>query len=73
MLPAARELAAAIAASAPLAVRETKRSLYRGLGWDPRGGAYAEAFAQAESLTTADAAEGIAALLAKREPKFVGR
>jgi enoyl-CoA hydratase/carnithine racemase len=73
VLPRARELARDIAASAPLAVRETKRSLYRGLGWDPRGGAYAEAFAQAESLTTADAAEGIAALLAKRPPVFTGR
>ena len=73
VLPRARALAAAIAASAPLAVRETKRSLYRGLGWDPRAAAYAEAFAQAESLATADAAEGIAALLAKRETAFTGR
>lgn len=73
VLPTARALAAAIAANAPLAVRETKRSLYRGLGWDPRGAAYAEAFAQAESLATADAAEGIAALLAKRAPVFTGR
>ncbi|HVK76500.1 MAG TPA: enoyl-CoA hydratase/isomerase family protein [Kofleriaceae bacterium] len=66
-------LAEAIAASAPAAVRETKRSLYRGLGWDVRSAAYAEAFAQAESLQTADAAEGIAALLEKREPRFTGR
>lgn len=73
VLPQARALAHAIAANAPLAVRETKRSLYRGLGWDPRAAAYAEAFAQAESLATADAAEGIAALLAKREPVFTGR
>ncbi|MEZ4404088.1 MAG: enoyl-CoA hydratase/isomerase family protein [Kofleriaceae bacterium] len=73
VLARARELADAIAASAPLAVRETKRSLYRGLGWEPRAAAYAEAFAQAESLTTADAAEGIAALLAKRAPVFTGR
>lgn len=73
VLPRARELARAIAANAPTAVRETKRSLYRGLGWDPRAAAYAEAFAQAESLATADAAEGIAALLEKREPRFTGR
>jgi len=73
VLPRARELARAIAANAPTAVRETKRSLYRGLGWEPRAAAYAEAFAQAESLATADAAEGIAALLEKREPQFTGR
>ena len=72
VLPRALELAAAIAAAAPAAVRETKRTLYRGLGWDVKAAAYAEAFAQAESLATADAAEGIAALLEKREPRFTG-
>ncbi len=73
VLPRAMDLARAIAASAPVAVRETKRALYRGLGWDPRGAAYLESFAQAESVVTADAAEGIAALLEKREPRFTGR
>lgn len=73
VLPRALELARAIAASAPIAVRETKRLMQRGLGWDARGAAYVEAFAQAESLATADAAEGIAALLEKREPRFTGR
>ena len=34
---------------------------------------FAESFAQAESVVTADAAEGIAALLEKREPRFTGR
>jgi len=72
VVPRARALAEEIAACAPAAVRETKRSLYRGLGWDVRAAAYAESFAQAESLATADAAEGIAALLAKREPRFTG-
>ena len=72
MLPRA-EVGAAIAACAPLAVRETKRSLYRGLGWNVREAAYAEAFAQAESLATADCAEGITALLEKREPRFTGK
>jgi enoyl-CoA hydratase/carnithine racemase len=73
VMPRALELAGAIAASAPLAVRMTKQSLYRALGWDPRAGALAEAFAQAHTLATADAAEGIAALLEKRDPRFVGR
>jgi enoyl-CoA hydratase/carnithine racemase len=72
VLPRALALAAEIAASAPAAVRTTKRTLYRGLGWDVRGAAVAEAFAQAESLATADAAEGISALLDKRQPRFTG-
>lgn len=73
VLPRALELAASIAAAAPTAVRATKQTLYRGLGWDVRAAAHAEAFAQAESLATADAAEGIDALLSKREPRFTGR
>ena len=73
VLPRALELAREIAANAPLAVRETKRAIYRGLDWDPRGAAALEAFAQAATLQTADAAEGIAALLAKRAPRFTGQ
>jgi enoyl-CoA hydratase/carnithine racemase len=70
---AARRRAEAVAACAPLAVRLMKRSLYRGLGWDPRGAAEAEAFAQSATLATRDAREGIRALLEKREPVFEGR
>jgi enoyl-CoA hydratase/carnithine racemase len=70
---AARRRADALAANAPLAVRLMKRSLYRGLGWDPRGAAQLEAFAQAATLATEDAREGIRALLEKRAPEFRGR
>jgi enoyl-CoA hydratase/carnithine racemase len=70
---AARRRAEAVAANAPLAVRLMKQSLYRGLGWDPRGAARLEAFAQAATLATEDAREGIRALLEKREPDFRGR
>ncbi|MBP6631517.1 MAG: enoyl-CoA hydratase/isomerase family protein [Kofleriaceae bacterium] len=73
VLPRALALAEQIAACAPIAVRLAKRSLYQGLGWDPRPAARAEAFAQAVTLGTADAAEGIAALLGKRDPVFHGR
>ena len=73
VLPRALELARSIAAAAPLAVRMTKASLYRGLGWDPRAHAWHEARDQAVTLASADAAEGIAALLGKREPRFTGR
>ena len=68
-----RELATEIAAAAPLAVRWTKRSLYRGLGWDPRGAAEMEAHAQSRTVETEDAQEGIKALLEKRDPVFRGR
>ncbi|CAN5196303.1 crotonase/enoyl-CoA hydratase family protein [soil metagenome] len=72
VLPKARELAAEIAACAPVAVRMMKRSLYRGLNWDPRSAGEIEAFAQSRTLEMADAKEGVAALLEKREPKFRG-
>jgi enoyl-CoA hydratase/carnithine racemase len=73
VLPLAMDTARAIAANAPLAVRMTKRTLQRNLGWDVRGAAFEEAYAQAASLTTEDAAEGMRALLEKREPAFKGR
>lgn len=69
----ARELAGTIAQAAPLAVRATKAAIRRGLELDARAAARAEAFAQAETVTTDDAREGIAALLAKRSPSFTGR
>ena len=72
VLPKARELAAEIAACAPVAVRMMKRSLYRGLNWDPRTAGELEAFAQSRTLEMADAKEGVAALLEKRTPKFRG-
>jgi enoyl-CoA hydratase/carnithine racemase len=73
VLPAALDLAREIAASAPLAVRATKRMLRDGLGWDVRRAAWREAFAQAATVATSDFAEGVAALLEKREPRFGGR
>lgn len=69
----ARATAELIAANAPGPVRTIKRALGRGLAAGARDAALAEAFAQAESLATADAAEGIAALLGKRPPVFTGR
>jgi enoyl-CoA hydratase/carnithine racemase len=73
VLGEAMAMARAIADNAPLAVRETKRAIHRGLALHIREAARAEAYAQAESLATDDAREGIAALLAKRPPKFTGR
>jgi enoyl-CoA hydratase/carnithine racemase len=73
VLPAAHAMARAIADNAPLAVRATKTAIVRGLELHVREAAHAEAYAQAESLVTDDAREGIAALLAKRLPIFTGR
>lgn len=69
----ARAVAELIAANAPGPLRTIKRALGRGLAAAARDAALAEAFAQSESLATADAAEGIAAVLAKRAPVFTGR
>jgi len=74
VMASAMEMAEAIAANAPLAVRATKAAVRRGLRIDEaREAARAEAYAQAETLASDDAREGIAALLGKREPKFTGK
>jgi len=73
VMSVAQELARTIADNAPLAVRATKAAIRRGLELQVRDAAHAEAFAQAESLVTDDAREGIAALLGKRAPSFTGR
>jgi enoyl-CoA hydratase/carnithine racemase len=67
------ELAREIAGCAPIAVRMTKRSLYRNVEWDPRSAAELEAHAQSRSLETEDSREGIRALLEKRSPEFRNR
>ena len=69
----ARALAETIAANAPGPLRTIKRALFASLATAAREAALAESFAQSESLATADAAEGIAALLARRAPSFTGR
>ena len=73
VMPEAMAIATTIAGNAPLAVRHTKAAIRRGLALTVREAAREEAIAQAETLATADCAEGIAALLAKRPPVFTGR
>jgi enoyl-CoA hydratase/carnithine racemase len=65
-------IAAETAACAPAAVRMMRRSLYRGLNWDPKAAGEIAAFAQSRTLEMADAKEGVAALLEKRRPRFRG-
>ncbi|MCP4752768.1 MAG: enoyl-CoA hydratase/isomerase family protein [Proteobacteria bacterium] len=67
------ELAREIASCAPAAVRMIKRSVHRGLGWDPAGAAEIEAHCQSRTFEMEDSKEGIAAMLEKREPVFKGR
>ena len=73
VLPTATQLAQEIAQAAPIAVRMMKASLRQNLGWDVRGAAWSEAYAQSATIATADFKEGMEALLGKRDPTFEGR
>ena len=73
VLERAMGIAGEIAENAPIALRLTKRTLRASLDRDIVEGAKAEACLQAATLETADAAEGVAALLEKRGPRFSGR
>lgn len=72
VLERARAFADDIAQAGPLAVRTTKAALRDGLAWEVERAARAEAALQAQSLQTADAKEGMAAILEKRAPEFRG-
>ncbi len=73
VLSTAMEMATSIANNAPAAVRLTKESIREHLGWNPRQGAYREAYAQAATVKMQDAKEGMSALLEKRSPVFTGK
>ena len=66
-------LAQDIAQSAPTAVQMMKRSIYRGLDWNPVKAAEMEVLNQAWTFEMEDSKEGIRALLEKRIPNFQGR
>lgn len=73
LLPAARALAAEIAANAPLAVQRTKRLVREGRGQSLAAHLRACARDQAILHGTDDHAEALAAFFAKRPPVFAGR
>ncbi len=73
ILNKAWEIAREIASCAPVAVRMIKRSILRGIAWDPVSAAEIEAHYQSRTFEMEDAREGITALLEKREPVFQGR
>jgi len=64
------ELAARMAAQAPVAVRATVRTLRLGTEDGLERALWREADAQAQSYASADLAEGVDALLEKRRPSF---
>ena len=70
---AARQLADEIAAAAPIAVRMVKRALYRGLEHSLDDALDLESMQQSATFQTADAREGIRAVMEKRPPQFTGR
>ena len=64
---------ASIAECGPLAVAAAKRVIQAGQGADVRVAHSLEQAAFGAVAATADAAEGLAAFLEKRDPKFEGR
>jgi 2-(1,2-epoxy-1,2-dihydrophenyl)acetyl-CoA isomerase len=70
---AADELADTLAAGAPLALAAGKRLLWDGVGRSVESGLPDEARTVAELSGTADAREGLAAVIERRRPVFTGR
>jgi len=68
-----RALAQRIAANPPLALRLDKHMLNRAAASDLAAALDLEAYSQALALTSEDHAEGVAAFLEKRAPRFTGR
>jgi enoyl-CoA hydratase len=73
LLEAALAAGEAIAAKGPLAVAAAKRVMQQGQDADVRTAHVLEQEAFAAAFATADRAEGMAAFLEKRDPKFEGR
>jgi enoyl-CoA hydratase/carnithine racemase len=69
---AATEIAREIAAAAPLAVAATRATLRHGLGAEARASMRHELAEQTTLAGTADAIEGVGAVLEGRPPRFVG-
>ena len=67
------EMAHGLVESAPLGLSATKRLVWAGVGAGVAGQLPEEARTVSELSGTADALEGLAAVMARRTPKFVGR
>ncbi|MFC7539491.1 enoyl-CoA hydratase-related protein [Siccirubricoccus deserti] len=73
VLAAVLETAQAIAANAPLSVRQAKKSISQGLQMDRASGMLFEIEAYYQLIPTEDRNEGIRAFNEKRKPNFKGR
>jgi enoyl-CoA hydratase/carnithine racemase len=72
LLPAATEIASSIAANAPIAVRQAKQAIHRGLQMSLADGLAFEIEAYNRAVPTADRLEGVLAFNEKRKPVFRG-
>ncbi|MFM9108264.1 MAG: enoyl-CoA hydratase/isomerase family protein [Chloroflexota bacterium] len=70
LLPKARELADAIAANSPCAVRAAKAAMSRSFAGNPATGLDTELRLFAAAFATADQKEGMQAFIDKRKPEF---
>lgn len=73
LLARVQELADQLASSAPMALAATKRLVWGGVGATVQERLPEEARTVSELSGTADSLEGLAAVIERREPNFVGR
>ena len=73
LLPAALETANRIAQNAPIAVRQAKQSIHRGLQMSLRDALCFEIEAYNRTVPTQDRREGVLAFNEKRKPEFKGK
>ena len=73
LLPAALETAQRIASNAPIAVRQAKQAIHRGLQMSLRDGMSFEIEAYNRTVPTQDRLEGVLAFNEKRKPDFKGQ
>jgi enoyl-CoA hydratase/carnithine racemase len=73
LMPHVLELAARIAANAPISVRQAKKAIHHGLQVDLTNGLILEVQAYERMISTDDRREGIRAFNEKRKPVFTGR
>jgi enoyl-CoA hydratase/carnithine racemase len=72
LLQAALQTAQAIAANAPIAVRQARQAIHRGLQMSLADGLAFEIEAYNRTIPTADRREGVRAFVEKRSPEFKG-
>ena len=73
LLETAQALALAFASGPPIAIRLSKRAMYRAMDSSLREALEFETYAQNICRDTVDAKEGIRAFVEKRDPEFTGR